>query len=125
MKIILCDIHKTLLDEEENLNDSMVFILRSFSMSAITLICMVTASTLSIVQTADIKKRINERGINAQVFSNRLGDHADDVEIKIDLLTQIKDTYPNADVLLAIDNNKDICKMYKKHGIDTLRFKRH
>ena len=125
MKIILCDIHKTLLDEEKNLNNSIVFALRSFSISPTTLICMVTASTLSLIEITDLKKRINERGINAQIFSNRLGLNADDVDIKEDLLKQVKETYPNADVFLALDNNKNICKLYRKSGIDTLRFKKH
>lgn len=123
MKIILCDIHQTLLNERQLLNESVALLLKALGSQANIKVCLVTASTLDNNERIKLENYFNKKGLHFEIFSNRLGNVEDDEEIKVDLLNQVKGSYPNEDIILALDNKKEIAKMYRHHGIDSMRFK--
>jgi hypothetical protein len=121
--IILCDLHSTLLNENEQINDVVADCLRGYAEQKYK-ICLITAAKLNqqdYEKITGLLKKNKITFINSFYYNDIDTDTDDDVEIKEVLLNKILAL--GESISLAIDNRKDVCKMYRSHKIDTMRFK--
>lgn len=111
---ILVDLHKTLIDENSKPNKIVIDSVKSLSDKYHILIF--TANDMK-----DLKKEENKiisTGINYSGFYYELNNH-DDVEKKLSILAEVQKKY---EVKLLIDNNKHVCRKFKKLNIPVFRF---
>jgi hydroxymethylpyrimidine pyrophosphatase-like HAD family hydrolase len=119
--MILCDLHGTLLNENEQINDVVADCLRGFAYRKYD-ICLITAANLHPLDKAKIENLLKVACLPWDNIYSPNEESKDDVKTKETLLNQIIKSYGDP-ISLAIDNRKDVCKMYRKHRIDTMRFK--
>ena len=123
--LILCDIHSTLFDSDTNrVNLAVVSVLKGLQSNHE--ICLITARVMNLTQKnamiEQLKKSEKLTVKNIYCPTATEADKADDIKIKQFLLNKIMEERLEP-ILTAIDNRKDVCKMYRHHNIDSFRFK--
>lgn len=122
---ILIDLHHTLLNEHGLINKEL-----AISMDCLKAkydIVLFTASLLNNEQLAETKKMLKDNGIEytkLYAIDTKIEEKAPDLEldndvsIKLALYGLIKTKY---DVKILVDNNKAVCKEFRKLGVYCLR----
>ena len=119
-KAIIVDIHSTLLNKENKLDKNLCDMFECLKQEYYIL--LVTAHSYKS-QKEFLKDIFHVKNIGDGLYYNHNLNYKKDDEIKqLIYESQIKLSY---NVIAVIDNNKSVIKMFKKLGIDTMRFKQN
>ena len=116
---VLIDIHGTLLNNKEEPNQNLIYLLQCIAEDEKYDLLIFTAENINDQQ----KQQLEEQLIKLNIPFNKLyalDNKDDDVEKKLKMFEKITKKYI---VNLVIDNNKQVLKAFHKLGIDTLKFK--
>ncbi len=113
---ILVDLHHTLLNEDKTPNKNLVNLINRLTGYKVVIF------TAKILRPEDLLQECKSTGLlSYEAICPNEGSLGDDVQLKTYMLQDVKQT---AKIKFLIDNNKEVCKAFRKLGIDTLKFKK-
>lgn len=116
---IIVDIHKTLLNHDNAINQNIYDIVKLLKTDYY--ICLVTSHEYNSI--ASMHKSIEPLiHIYDYVYYN-IYNLKNDIDVKNKIYKTLIE--PKLNIKMIIDNNKEVLKMFRQLGIDTLRFKHH
>lgn len=121
-KMILIDIHNTLLNKDGSIDDYMLMLCRVLHKHYT--VGLITASYYADdeMMRTELANVIDFYGTAYdKIYYNNVDKKYDDAEIKRIIYTRNIESV--VAVEFVIDNNKDVCKMFRSMGIRTLRYK--
>lgn len=116
---VIVDIHNTLLNKDNTVNQKLYDIIKSLKTDYY--ICLITAHKYNSI--ASLHKNIEPLiHIYDYVYYNIYG-LQNDIDIKNKIYKTLIE--PKLNITTVIDNNKKVLKMFRQLGLDTLRYKNH
>lgn len=123
---IICDINNTLIDKNERPISAVIEMINDLS-DKYQIILLTADNLVRDEKRADMLETLKEIGVEYDRLICRNSDNHQEIEkggdadIKEQLYCcYVRDFYH---VVMVIDNNKDDVKMYRKLGLNTMRFK--